>query len=381
MRTFTKKAQLELGFNWIYMLVAGGVILLFFVGIVVKEKFKAQENLGQDLVRTMESLFTGAQVSEKTKNVIDIGGLADFTLYFDCEDQVTTYGLKETSARAENIVDPIFSPNEIKATKMIAWSLPYNFPYKVADMLFVTSSNTKYFIYNPLNNPFAKEFFKATGTEFNTKELTTEQEYQTLDPGNNFQIRIVDLSGQLITPTKKTIPPSLQKFDNSKVTAIVFTTPNTFDYYQKQGNTWTKKTVTPLRVISLPPPNERDAAKYAAIFAEDKETYRCSMKKAFTRMKYVTDIYQRKAATIIEHYSQEATKKEQFTKSATSGCLGYYTDNEPNIQTSLNSLSNKLTSCINDPTFTLCEDLVDAADNLKQANQGLSEHGDCISLY
>ena len=269
---FTKKAQLELGFNWIYMLVAGGVILLFFVGIVVKEKFRAEENLGQDLVRTMESLFTGAQVSEKTKNVIDIGSLADFTLYFDCEDQVTTYGLKETSARAENIVDPIFSPNELKATKMIAWSLPYNFPYKVADMLFITSSNTKYILYSGITTDlFLKEFLKATGSEFNTHQLNSEKEYQTLDPGNNFQIRIVDFTGQLITPTKKTIPLSLQKFDNTKVSAIVFTGKNMFDYYQKQGNIWTKKTVVPLRVISLS--DERDAAKYAAIFAQVKEMY------------------------------------------------------------------------------------------------------------
>ena len=378
--TFTKKAQLELGFNWIYMLVAGGVILLFFVGIVVKEKFKAEESLGQDLVRTMESLFTGAQVSEKTKNVIDIGGLADFTLYFDCEDQVTTYGLKETSARAENIVDPIFSPKELKATKMIAWSLPYNFPYKVADMLFITSSNTKYFLYSGITTDlFLKEFLKATGTEFNTQQLNSEKEYQTLDPGNNFQIRIVDFTGQLITPTKKTIPSNLQKFDNAKVSAIVFSGKNTFDYYQKQGTIWTKKTVLPLRVISLS--DQRDAAKYAAIFAQDKEMYRCNMKKAFARMKYFTDIYQSKAKTVIDHYSQDKTKVDEFTKSTASGCLGYYTENEPNIQSSLDSLSNKLTGCLNDPTFTLCERLIDAADNVQKANQGLSEHGDCVALY
>ncbi len=375
--TFTKKAQLELGFNWIYMLLAGGVILLFFVGIVVKEKFKAEENLGQDLIRTMESLFTGAQVSEKTKNVIDIGGLADFTLYFDCEDQVTTYGLKETSARAENTIDPIFSPKEIKATKMIAWSLPYNFPYKVADMLFVTSSNTKYYLYSsPATDPFIKEFLTATGTEFNRQQLNTEQEYQTIDHGSNFQIRIVDFTGQLV---KKPLPPSLQKFDNARVSAIVFTGKNMFDYYQKQGNTWTKKTIVPLRIISLS--DERDAAKYAAIFAEDKEMYRCSMKKAFTRMKYVTDIYQSKANTVIEHYSQDKTKSDEFTKSTASDCLGYYTQNEPNIKSSLDSLSNILTGCIKDPSFSVCEGLIDAADKVKKANQGLSEHGDCIPLY
>ena len=80
-----KKAQIQVTFSWVYILIAGAVILLFFIGIVVKQKSISEENLATDVVRVMESIFTGAGVSEKTKNFVDISGLADYTLYFNCE--------------------------------------------------------------------------------------------------------------------------------------------------------------------------------------------------------------------------------------------------------------------------------------------------------
>src|SRR3989338_857556 len=79
-----KKAQMDVGFNWIYIMIAGVVILLFFTGIIVKQKTASQQQLSTDVVRIMESIFTAAGVSEKTKNSIDIIGLADYTLTFNC---------------------------------------------------------------------------------------------------------------------------------------------------------------------------------------------------------------------------------------------------------------------------------------------------------
>ena len=57
-----KKAQIQVTFNWVYILIAGAVILLFFIGIVVKQKAVSEENLATDVVRVMESIFTGAGV-------------------------------------------------------------------------------------------------------------------------------------------------------------------------------------------------------------------------------------------------------------------------------------------------------------------------------
>ena len=91
----TKKGQIQVTFNWFYVLIAGGVILLFFFGIVMKQQKVSEENLAYDVVRIMESIFTGAGVSEKTKNFIDTSGLVDYTLYFNCDEGTTDFGIKE----------------------------------------------------------------------------------------------------------------------------------------------------------------------------------------------------------------------------------------------------------------------------------------------
>ena len=58
-----KKGQIQVTFNWIYITIAGAVILLFFFGIVVKQKAASEEKLSIEVVRILESILTGAGVS------------------------------------------------------------------------------------------------------------------------------------------------------------------------------------------------------------------------------------------------------------------------------------------------------------------------------
>src|SRR3989338_3659037 len=88
-----KQAQIEVTFNWIYILIAGTVILLFFIGIAMKQKLSSEQQLSGDIVRTLQSIFTAASVSEKTKNTIDISGLQDYTFYFRCQEGTSEYGI------------------------------------------------------------------------------------------------------------------------------------------------------------------------------------------------------------------------------------------------------------------------------------------------
>ena len=67
-----KSGQVQITFNWIYILIAGAVILLFFVGIVVKQKVVSEERLATDVVDILDSIFTAAGVSSKTKIFIDL---------------------------------------------------------------------------------------------------------------------------------------------------------------------------------------------------------------------------------------------------------------------------------------------------------------------
>ena len=127
--SYSRKGQVQITVNWIYIVIAGAVILLFFAGLVVKGKTAAEKNIAEDVVQVMGNVFTGAGVSEKTKNRIETSGLADFTFQFTCMEGVSTFGIKDKTNSVQDTTQPTFSPEEIKTTRMLLWSLPYKLPY------------------------------------------------------------------------------------------------------------------------------------------------------------------------------------------------------------------------------------------------------------
>ena len=360
----TKKGQIQVTFNWFYVLIAGGVILLFFFGIVMKQQKVSEENLAYDVVRIMESIFTGAGVSEKTKNFIDTSGLVDYTLYFNCDEGVSEFGIRDKGSPAQNVVDPIFSPREIKTTQLILWSLPYKLPFKVIDLMFVTSWNTKYFVLG--NNAFTEEFMNAT-TGINVVQVP---DLSFVDSQKNYQIRVIDLMGAIQEGLP--VPDKVTLMQDNKVTAISFIGTHSAQYYQKEGNSW--KTVgEKISVISLG--GERDAAKYAAIFSQNKEIYECNMKKVFKRFSFLLEIYEQKLKEIELYYA------ESPEKTLTKDCLGYIQSGqyEQNLQDSLTLLKGNAGACL--LLFERCADLIEASEKLKEANKNLGSKGDCLTLY
>lgn len=372
-----KKAQVEITFNWIYLLIAGAVILLFFVGIVVKQKVAAEEQLASEVVEVMDTIFAGAGVSEKTKNFIDTSGLADYTLYFNCEidsqgKSLSEFGIKEKGSSIQSRIEPIFSPQELKATKMVLWSLPYNFPFKVVDNLLVTSLNTKYFILNS-QDKFFYEFLDAT-QGFNVED---KPDLSFITPENNFQIRIIDLDG-LSIKENQLVPDSLVSMADDKVTALVFTGPNLVTYYQKQGSLWKKMHPNPITIVSIA--EERDAAKYAAIFSATDKMYQCNMLKAFQRLQYLLEIYEKKAKEMNQYYIDHP--ELTLTKSCLNYIQGPYlleNGEETSLIIALDNLKNSLGACLIKPEF--CSGLIIPAQQLQQVNRDLGEKGDCLTLY
>ena len=364
---YNKSGQIQLTFSWIYILIAGAIILLFFVGLVFKQQAAAEESLAFDVVQIMDSIVTGAQVSEKSKNFIDVSGLADYTLSFTCEDGLSEFGIKGQSSPIQNVVDPIFSPQEIKTTLLILWSLPYKLPFKVIDMMYVTSINTKYFILGD-GNGFAEEFYNST-QDFNRVLISNPTD---IDPEKNFQVRIIDLEGVYVKPNQL-VPAKLSLLEDDKVTAISFTASNMVNYFKKEDNLWKQTNLNPVQIISLS--GERNAAKYAAIFAANDEVYQCNMNKAFLRLKYLIEIYEEKAKEIETHYN--LNPELQLNKD----CLNYIQKGgyEQNINGALESLKNIVAGCLFKPS--LCGDLLQPAEDLKQANIDLGEKGDCLTLY
>ncbi len=373
----SKRGQLEISFNWIYIMIAGVVILLFFAGIIVRQKAASEQKLSTEVVRIMESIFTAAGVSEKTKNSIDTSGIIDYTLTFTCEEGVGEYGVKDGS-RVQNAIEPVFTPLEIQSSRLNLWSLPYKLPFKVIDFLFITSENSKYVLLG--NDPFIDEFLNETaaddtiGFRLNAERISALPEVEI---GNNFQIKVVDFSA--VITEGMAVPNALKDMDDERVTAVAFIAHNV-NYYQKQGAIWKKLNHAPLPIISLG--GERDAAKYAAIFAGNDQVYQCNMQKAFHRLKLLNEVYGGaaintgrfggKVQEIISHYEQHPDLAQQRPD-----CLGYLQIYPQNVISTLASHQNKAAACLLQPSF--CIDLVSSAAQLKELNEQLRV--DCLTLY
>ena len=305
------RGQIELQFNWIYILIAGAVILLFFVGIVVKQKAASERQLGTEVVHILQSIFTGSGVSESTKNFIDTSGLVRYEFSFSCEDGVSRFGIVGQGGTIEDSVQPIFSPERLQTPRLILWSLPYTLPYKVSDLLFVTSPNTLYYILG--EDDFVDTFVKATGGSgseqgvqhaepgspgapsgssslaFSVQSISSES-YDGISLGAQYQIRIIDVGGEKVR-SEAQVPRDLVNVPDIKVSAVVFSSDHkSVTFFRKRGSVW-KEWARPIPIITLASDTQKDGAAYAAIFSGSPEGYICNMRKVFERLPYVTKVY------------------------------------------------------------------------------------------
>ena len=374
---FSKKAQLDVSFNWIYILIAGAVILLFFTGIIVRQKAASEKQLSTEVVRIMESIFTAAGVSEKTKNSIDTSGLAEYTLTFSCAEGVGEYGIRDGSM-VQNAIEPIFSPAELQGSRLSLWSLPYKLPFKILDFLFVTSENTKYYLLG--SDPFITEFINETAADEKIHFRISAERIagpEQMERGNYFQVRVVDFTAAVREGAE--VPNRLQEMDDGKVTAVAFT-GNQVDYYQKEGAAWKKTTPAPLPIISLG--GERDAAKYAAIFSGSDQIYQCNMQKAFRRLKLLNEVYGGAAINLrepggklgemLQYYGQHP----QLAPSPPD-CVGKLRNYPENILSALTTHQNQASACL--LWASSCADLIASAALVRKLNEQL--RADCLTLY
>ena len=364
----SSKAQAQVTFHWIYVVLAGAVILLFFAGIVVRQKSVAERGLTADVNRILETILAGAGVSEKTKNVIDTSGLADLTLYFSCTEGVGEFGIVGGSSRAQNARDPLFAPEKIKSPQLITWSLPYAFPFKIIDFLYVTAPTIKYAVFS-LSGSFdeLEEEFQDVG---NVVHLQTPEAYANLAPEQYFHIRIVtDGSLDLIS---QGVPLKLRSLDDERVTLVEVLdgsgeSGGRARYYQKKGSAWQQQ--GEVKFLSLG--GEKDPAAFAAIFAGTPEQYRCNMQKALTRLELLTRLYQKKEEQLEGYY---------FGKGQSTGsCMNILVNNPlNNVKDTLKTLVENTQGCRLEIADS-CQALRTAAEKLRTLNEPLGL--DCIPLY
>lgn len=269
-----KKGALEFSFAWIFAIVAGVFILILAIYGVIKFINLSQTEIGAEsakeigvLTNPLESVFESAK-----RSMITTG--SEIRIYTGCSN-TSVFGKQIIGTSGKNyeqwgdMVDVsfqnryVFSKNPVEGKSFYMFSKPLEIPFKVADLIYLTSTRDKYCFINPPDD-IEDEIEDLTGKELSTEE--SESKYE------NF----------FIADRKRECPDGSITvcFGGSERDCDTYVFG---DYVQKSNG----------RMYY-----EEDALMYAAIFS-DKEDYECQLDRLVNRAEQLFELYREKSAFVL----------------------------------------------------------------------------------
>lgn len=165
MRIKIKKSKkgIAMSFNWIFAILAGGFIL--FLAIFSAGKFirTSEQTIYTETAASLISLFDPLETGLASGKAHEISFKKKSKLFFDCHEDLNppfgkqtisfseqtfgeTYGEKGGSVSIKNKY--IFSDNVVEGNKIYVFSKPFFMPFKINDIIIVTSQDKNYCFYD-----------------------------------------------------------------------------------------------------------------------------------------------------------------------------------------------------------------------------------------
>ncbi len=254
-----KKAYLQISFAWLFAIIVGAFILFLAIYATVKligtEQTIQDARTGKEIGILLNPLETSFETGKSTSFTLPV----ETRIYNKCNnkgmfgEQVIQISQKSFNKWTETDIEVsfsnkyIFSEEYVEGKKFYLFSKPFEFPFKVSDLIYMSSSSKEYcFIDAPGN-------IKEEIEDLRQKNLLLENCSK-----NSIKVCFVGGSNCDINV-------------NYNIKSV-----------EKRGG----------RVYF-----EGDALMYAAIFS-DKETYECQLKRIMQRTKHLALLYKDKATFI-----------------------------------------------------------------------------------
>jgi len=277
------KKGFELAFHWIFILIAGGIILAFFFSVANKQKNLSQERLELTLSTEIENIFTGAIISKGTAQKIPVPSQG---IEFECTEGCDCK-FKIKNAQKPFGEKSIFAPKTLQNQDITVWALEFKEPFRATNFLFLTNPEIKYyFVYD--EEPQSKSLLNTI-----TKNIPPLIEYETITQTQMSSIKEENYENTrfiLLNLDPTTLDDSFKR-ENADAVKI---TQTEITFYEKD-----KITLIPVKTL----PFLEITSIYAAIFSQNDIMYECGMKTAFRKLSQISQLYKER--------TQELQKKAE----------------------------------------------------------------------
>lgn len=259
-----KRGYLQISFAWLFAIIVGAFILFLAIYIAYQmiDSGKTQQDL--ELGKELDILLNPLETSFETSTSTSIRTPLETRIFIDCElEDSYPFGVQkirvsqkslnkwsETNTGVASYNRYVFVNKYVEGDKFYLFSKPFETPFKIADLTYLTSSRDKYCFINP------------------PKEI--EQEIDNLNQ-NNLLIKTKDKN-------------ECENLSDSQKIEVCFSgsCEISVDYSNKK----IIKKGDELRFSN-------NALMYAGIFS-DKELYECQVKRIMKKTSILTKLYSEK---------------------------------------------------------------------------------------
>ncbi len=136
-----RKGQVQ--FNWIFILVAGAILLAFFAGFIVKYTQLQDDKLNVQVGMGLDEIISNLRGTTLYKN---LSTEVPFNVNFGCD------GFSIGEYQQDIGTKVVFASKNISSDNVFTWTREWRGPFRIDNMIYFVNGDSKYYLSNdPLN--------------------------------------------------------------------------------------------------------------------------------------------------------------------------------------------------------------------------------------
>jgi hypothetical protein len=279
-----QKKGMSVQFNWIFVIVAGVIILGFFVLFTVKyielQDMKQNADVSKLFTNTLvylegQEAGAGYSIDSSSNLAFKVGYFIN--LNYQCDEDSAGILINNVSNSYLPLNEEIlFAPSNMQVNALDTWVLPWNYPYFVSNFVYLSSPGKKFYIKYDYNSyDFARELRINRQAEFDV-ELVNDLDEVKGDDVTVLWISDVEPSLSYIKKLSNNVSNfNFMRFKPVKVKEDYVV--GILDFYED-------KKVQSFKVYG-------EEVLYGAMFAEEADTFSCVYDRLMKRFDWGTEVF------------------------------------------------------------------------------------------
>jgi len=282
-----KKGMTSTVFNWVFIAIAGALIILFFFKIIATQIEISENEITSQIIKDMENILVGKSVSTDSASEIRISE-KDFE--FQCQEPCNELtgcnswlGIKKAENKIELNTQPVFTIKNLRSSKIYAFAQGWDVPFHTTNFLYIAIPGEKIiFPTNCNSKPLCNKIFTLIPQKLKDAKIVIKEDY----PGP--------------TKFKKYVEFDTPSNDRTRKNEIVIIEATGKIHFYENG---IKKAEEYYFL---------EEAIIGAIFTQDHATYTCNMKKAFYKLKNMAKVLEGKRMYFEHYYAHHSNCLSSF---------------------------------------------------------------------